>query len=1099
MIRRKAPVATLALAILGVIGLLPPAAAQAAAPAWALTVSSKPTNLVPGVTNQVYLFLLTNVGGATTTGPITITDQLPAGLTPGTAQVAFAPGGPTETSTPCGVAGQTVTCTWSDPLLPVTPGRTLVGSILFDVSAPDPSVLTNQVDVSGGGAPPIVGSTETTVSSTPAPFDFADAGNGASANVRDAEGHPATQAGSHPDQLSVDFAVTTFDVGDVGTGYPRFFATDGGLRDVSSTLPPGMVVNPSATPVKCTEAQMESDNEGAPCPDAAEVGNANVLITPLGGTGFNFTPTGLYNMVASPGSPAVLAFDAGNLGIYEHLLGGVRAGDYALTADTRDLLARAGNAISGAHVQLWGDPSAASHDFVRGPSCGGVVFGPGCPDPANYEATVPFLTMPTSCSSAPSFDLGIDSWNSPGSFVSRSVPFTDSNGDPTPVVGCAALDYPNTGPNAPTLEARPTTNAADSPSGLSVDLHIPQSESFDTLATAHLRKAVVTLPPGLVLNPSSANGLEGCSSAQVGIDPDTGVADGNEPTCPDASRIGSIEVDTPLLEHPVPGSVYIAKPFDNPFDSLLAIYLVVDDPQTGVLIKLAGHVQADPQTGQLTTTFDENPQLPFSDFKLQFKSGPHAVLRTPPTCGQYSTTSEMTPWSAPESGPPATPEDTYSISQAPGGGTCADTEAQQPNAPSFDAGTVSPIAATYSPFVLHLSRNDGDQTFASLTLSPPPGLLGKLAGTPYCPDAALKAAEEKSGSQEKASPSCPAASKVGTVTVGAGSGPAPYYTQGNAYLAGPYKGEPLSVAIVTPAAAGPYDLGTVVVRSAVHLDPESGQITATSDPIPQILQGIPLDVRSVALSLDKPTFTLNGTSCDPLAVTGSLTSGLGQLAPLSQRFQLAECTGLAFKPKLSLALKGKTNRGADPALTATLTMPPGGANLARASVALPRSEFLDQAHIGTVCTRVQFAADQCPADSVYGSATATTPLLDYTLEGPVYLRSSDHELPDLVLALHGPPSQPVEFDAVGRVDSVRGGIRTTFETVPDAPVSKVVLAMPGGAKSLLENSTNICRAVNRATVELDGQNGKTADSRPALKVAGCKGKAHKKHRHKRRR
>ena len=393
----------------------------------------------------------------------------------------------------------------------------------------------------------------------------------------------------------------------------------------------------------------------------------------------------------------------------------------------------------------------------------------------------------------------------------------------------------------------------------------------------------------------------------------------------------------------------------------------------GLVIKLAGKVSADPVTGRLTTSFTENPQQPVSHLRLALFGGAVAPLRTPATCGTYATTSVMTPWSAPDSGPPATPKDEYAISQGAGGKPCG----APANAPSFEAGSIAPLAGTYKPFVLNLRRDDGTQQFSSVTVSPPPGLVAKLAGTPTCSDAALSAAAAKSGAAEKASPSCPAASAIGTVQAQAGAGPTPYNAPGTAYLTAPYKGAPLSLAIVTPALAGPFDLGTIVVRTALHLDPKSAQVTAVSDPIPTILQGIPLDIRAVSIRLDKPGFTLNPTSCDPSTVTGSLLSSAGSAASLQSRFQLAECGRLGFKPALSLSLKGATKRGDYPALTAVLRPRPGDANITSASVALPHSEFLAQEHIRTVCTRVQFAADACPAASIYGQVTATSPLLDY--------------------------------------------------------------------------------------------------------------------------
>jgi hypothetical protein len=388
---------------------------------------------------------------------------------------------------------------------------------------------------------------------------------------------------------------------------------------------------------------------------------------------------------------------------------------------------------------------------------------------------------------------------------------------------------------------------------------------------------------------------------------------------------------------------------------------------------------------------------------------------------------------------------------------------------------------------MRLRRDDGSQEFKNLTMTPPPGLLARLAGTAYCPDASLAAAATRPGADEAASPSCPANSEVGSVNVGAGAGPAPYYVNGRVYLAGPYRGAPLSLAIVTPATAGPYDLGTVVVRVALHVHPETTRITAVADPLPHILKGIPLDIRSIRLELGKPRFTVNPTSCNPATLVGQLTSTLGQPLSLSNPFQLGNCTNLAFRPKLSTQLIGKSRRGANPAFRALLTMPPGHANIARAAVTLPPSEFLDQAHIRTVCTRVQYAAAggggaACPPGSIYGYARAWSPLLDQPLQGPVFLRSSSNKLPDLVASLRG----QIQVDLAGRIDSVKGRIRTSFEMVPDAPVSKFMLTMKGRGKGLLENSTNICRGDHYAIASFEGHNGAAADFRSRLTNRKCK-------------
>jgi hypothetical protein len=884
-----------------------------------------------------------------------------------------------------------------------------------------------------------------------------------------------TQAGGHPD-------LTTSFIFAQGEEHPYGYLPDGHPRTIITDAPAGFVGNPRAVP-RCTAADFHLTEFGA-CPPESQVGEA---LTETGFSDAIFGP--ISSLVPTPGVPALLGFKVFAIAVV--LRPEVRsAGDYGLRLNAEDITYSPADYV-GSRVTLWGVPHDPVHDANRvntGGSFGGSV--PGIPKP--------FLSAPTNCRTGPtSLTVKARSWENPGRWIEHENPAAE----PT---GCDRLAF------EPQLSAKPSTDVADSPSGLEVDLQTPQNETCEPivpappadqsqydceLATAHLRDAKVTLPEGLAINPSSANGLDGCSTAEVGL---TTALDerpmhftGKPANCPDASRIGSVEVDTPLLDQPLVGSVFLADPYDNPFRSFLALYIAVNDPASGIVATLAGEVKADPLTGQLTATFPENPQLPFAHFFLHFKQGPHAPLRTPATCGTYTTTAELTPYSAPDS-PVSTTSD-WQITQAPGG-SCATSAAALPNSPSLDAGTVSPSADSYSPFVMHLRRGDGSQNFEAVNVSPPAGLVAKLAGVGRCTDAELAAAAAKTGAQEKQSPSCPASSQVGHVVASAGAGPSPYYANGIAYLTGPYKGAPLGLAIVTPATAGPFDLGTIVVRTALQLDPKTARITAISDAIPSILRGIPLDIRTIDLFIDRDQFTQTGTSCDPASVDGQLTSTLGAVASISSRFQLAECSSLGFKPKLSLRLNGGTTRSKHPALTAILTPRPGDANLAAISVALPKSEFLDQSHIGTVCTRVQFAADACPAASIYGKAKVTTPLFDFPLTGNVYLRSSDNELPDLVPDLRGPAGTPIKVEAAGRTDSINGGIRNSFDYVPDAPFTKLVMELKGGKKGLLQNSRDICSEDFRATVHYTAHNGKVQEGHPALTNPKC-GPA-KKHRRK---
>lgn len=876
------------------------------------------------------------------------------------------------------------------------------------------------------------------------------------------EGEAQTQAGAHPYALFSEFAFTMNKFGPEER--TRAAAT---LKDVRTELPPGMIGNPASLP-QCSQRLQEARS----CPPGSQIGL--IAIGLAGDTGRpSYQP--VFNLVPPQGVAAKFgAYINGPASVY--ITADVRTGeDYGINADSLNITSFANARI--VRLKLWGDPGDPRHTTAEERFCvqpGGGYNRHGC-SPAGLTQR-PFLSMPTQCTGQPIAVHGsVDTYQEPDERIQIASTME-------PLAGCNALEF------KPSIQARPTTNVADSPSGLHVDIHVPQNENEEGLRTPDLKDVKVVLPPGLVINPAGANGLTACSEGEFD---QHGPGAGH---CPDAAKIGTAEVDTPLVSHPLPGAVYLPTPHENPFASLLALYIEVNDPVSGVIIKLAGQVQADPKTGQLTTTFDENPQLPFEDFKLDFFKGAKAPLRTPAVCATYRTTSVLTPYSAPESGPPAEPFDSYAIDHAPGGGACPSSEGAEPNTPSFDAGTVAPTAGSYSPLVIHLRREDGSQEFERLTVTPPPGLLAKLAGIPYCPDAALAVAAGKSGKEEQAAPSCPAASQIGTVNVGAGSGPAPYYVQGRAYLAGPYAGAPLSMAIITPATAGPFDLGTVVTRVALHINPETTQITAVSEPLPHILKGIPLDIRSIAVNLDRAQFTRNPTSCDPSQTAASLTSILGQGAGLLNRFQLGDCTNLGFEPKLETRIFGKTKRTGHPKFRAVLTMPEGDANIAKAAVTLPHSELLDQSHIKTVCTRVQYAegnggGEHCPADSVYGYATAWSPLLAQPIQGPVYLRSSAHKLPDLVASLSG----QIHVDLDGRIDSVHGGIRTSFEAVPDAPVSKFMLTMRGGNKGLLQNGTNVCAGKHRTIASFDAHSGAVADVRPLLANGRCR-KHHDRHR-----
>jgi hypothetical protein len=1060
--------------------VLPGGSADAAtsAPAWQVTVTSYPTVFAPGgrATGEHgpgYFVLAKNVSSEPTNGEaITIVDAVGTGAVP-ISEPGLEPEGrygedeslPLEI--PCSAVGAVIACHTNAI---VYPGHLIEVFVPVAVSGGQPSVH-DEASAVGGGAIEATAAVDTPVSSVDAPFDFVDSNVGAYGLALNRDGTASDQAGAHPYQVSTGMNFNDFQPDEPGE---PLRIPSGALKTISGELPQGMVLDPAAAP-KCTEEQLE----GEACPISAQIGTARVVFAIANGIpGVNFVP--IFNMVPPPGSPASIAFNVEELA-YIHLLGRVRSdGDYGLSADVSQIPAKVG--ILGTEITLWGNPSDPSHDASRGecvaqggmPSGGGV----GCAAPA---LSTPLLTQPSSCGGAPIVTLlRATSWD--GLAAVRSYPSTDLAGKPIVIEGCDRLQF------EPTITANPTSDGGESPSGLDFDLHQPQNQQLEGLATANLRDALVALPEGVALNPSAAGGLATCSEEQIGYQP----ADGKirfslvPQSCPEAAKVGTLEVSTPLLDHKLPGSIYVAKPFGNPFNSLLSIYLAVEDEETGIVAKLAGKVTADPTTGRLTASFEENPELPLEDIELHFFEGGRAVLTTPLTCGQHITESDLIPWSSPE-GADAHPTASFQTN-----GSCSPSEGAAPKTTSFSAGTVSPLSGAYSPFVLRITRPDGSQHITGIETTLPEGLLGKLAGVAYCPETGIAQAisreKPEQGKLEQQSPSCPSSSEVGTVNVTAGSGPNPIPVSGHAYLAGTYKGAPLSLVVIVPAVAGPFDLGTVVDRVALNVGEYDARIHAVADPLPTIREGIPLDVRSIELKLDRPSFTVNPTSCEAMAVEGSVSTQAGQTQTLSNRFQVGECGRLGFKPQLQISLNGPTKRTGHPAVKAIVTYPKQGAyaNISRAQVNLPHSEFLDQGNIGKACTKVILAQRACPAKSIYGKAKAWSPLLEKPLEGPVYLVGGyGYKLPALVAELDG----QIRVLLVGKVDTGKNhGIRNTFEAVPDAPVSRFVLELKGGKKyGLLENSEDVCRKTQKAGVSFRAQNGRVRTFSVKI-VNSCKGK-----------
>jgi hypothetical protein len=873
----------------------------------------------------------------------------------------------------------------------------------------------------------------------------------------------SAQAGEHAD---FTVALEVAQEGDVPNGR---------TRDVFVRLPPGLVGNPRAVP-QCTLAEFGGRIDENECSQDTQVG---VAVTRLAGTLNETYTTPIYNL-ASPGGDvaARFAFFAGPYPILVNVR--LDPEDHTLVAAVEGPPSVA--ELLRSETTFWGVPADESHDDLRLTSEEGVKGERPAGGRQSGAPEIPFMSNPTQCGVQHQVTVTAISYGEPHNPSTKSAPF--------PVIGGCDLPEFN-----PTATAKPTTAQATSATGLNFDLDLPTKglELPHVDAPSHLKRAEVILPEGMTANPSAAVGLGVCTEAELARETYDSLSNVG---CPESSKLGSIVAKSPVLDRDAVGSLYLAKPYENRFGALLAVYLVLKVPDRGVLVKLAGEISPDPRTGQLVTVFDDVPQLPASSVDLTFREGARAPLITPPRCGSYDVVSRLTSWARPNE--PVTRSNTFQISSGPDRGACPSDSSFTPG---FTAGTESNTAGSFSPFDMRLTRADADQDLTKFSSVLPPGLAAKLAGVERCSDASIAQARGRSGPREGAlelaSPSCPPNSKIGEVLAGAGVGQVLTYATGKVYLAGPYNGAPLSVVAITPAVAGPFDVGTVVVRQALRINPRTAEVHvdgSSSDPIPHILAGIPLKVRDIRVSVDRPNFTFNPTSCERFSVDATLwAGGLDVFSPADDRpfgaaspFQAAECRSLGFKPNLGITLKGGTGRGGHPALRGVYRPRAGDANLKGLVLRLPRSAFLDQAHIRTICTRVQFAANGgngggCPKGSIYGKAKAITPLLDEPLEGPVYLRSSNNKLPDFVAALHG----LVDVEAVARIDSVRGGIRATFSNLPDAPLTKVVVDMQGQQKGLIVNSRDLCAGTNRAEAAFGGQNGRRFKDKPAVRAAGC--------------
>jgi hypothetical protein len=1057
-----------------------------------LTSGSWPASLSPGGTGRI-IVTAENLGYAKADGgvvPVVLKDVLPEALevrdneiggkdVPEIESVAgeeLGVGnnrGPVECSLP---SPREVECEFKGTLSPFQELEVRVG---VAVGAHAFSDEENTVTISGGG-----GASRTLTRAI-------DVGGQSGFGVEDYELRPedeggglSTQAGGHPFQLT---SVLTLNTSEAAAN-TRNQQPAGLVKDLTFQLPPGLIGNPTPFP-QCTEAEfdtLEKGTEHNECTPPAAIGVVTVTTnTPGNGGALNTMTAPLFNLPPQTGEPARFGFEI--KGFAALVDTSVRTGgDYGVTAHVSNITEIPG--LLASKVTFWGVPGDPRHDAVRGWDC--LEEKASCT--ALAETTPPpLLSMPTSCTGPMLSTVQADSWGEPHPALPLQAPLFREY-EIGGLDGCNHLQFD------PGISVTPDAPEASRPTGLQVQVHVPQTAALNPegLAESTLRDTTVELPAGVAVNPGGADGLEACSEGEIGYlgkevsEPDTNLFTPTvgSPFCPNGSKIGTVEIETPLLPHTLKGAVYLAEQNANPFSTLLAMYLVAEDPVSGTLLKLPGAVALNQETGQLVSTFKNTPPLPFENLRLHFFGESRAPLGTPALCGPYTTHATFAPWSGNDASHVSS---TFAITSGPGGAPCHDP---LPFEPSLTAGSVNNQAGAFSPFTTTLSREDGNQNLKAIALHMPSGLSGELTNVPLC------------GEPQADEGLCPQASLIGGTTVSVGLGGNPYtVTGGRVYLTGSYEGAPFGLSIVNPAKAGPFDVENtpshhpacdcIVVRAKLEVDPHTAQVTVTSDgtgpyAIPQMLEGIPLQIKHVNVTINRPDFTFNPTNCNPLQITGTLTSADNDTSTLPVAFQAANCATLQFAPQFSVSTSGKTSKADGASLAVKLAYPnaPQGsqANIAMVKVELPKQLPSRLTTLQQACTAGQFEANPagCPPASIIGHARAVTPILPVPLEGPAYFVSHGGEaFPSLIIVLQG---YGVTVDLVGTTFISKAGITSsTFKTVPDVPVGTFELTLPQGPYSALAATGNLCTSKLAMPTEFVAQNGAEIHESTRIAVGGC--------------
>lgn len=1048
------------------------------------------SELVVGRSDGEIVVSATNIGDAPAVGatnPLRVSDVLPANLE----AVGISAALPAEetingrTIIPCVLV--TLSCEFTGRVPQYLQVEVRIGVVVKPGTV---SGEQNSATVTGGEAPDAQVNSPITVSGGSTPFGV----EGHELTPEEEGGGAAVQAGSHPFQLT-DTLTLNNSVDNAPLDEPPEMEPEL-PKDVQFRWPPGLIGNPQAIP-RCSIANFNqvvslyNGSENA-CPSSSAVGVAAVTVDDPAALGTVTFTMPLFNLEPAVGEPARFGFFVPMANIPVLIDPTIRTGeDYGVTVKTLNIPETA--YLLKSVVSVWGVPGDPRHDNARGWGClyqsRGIPIHSPC-EGGEAQHPPPFLSLPTSCGPMP-VTVEADSWSEP-----LSPPPLLNTYVIGALVGCNRLPF------TPEIKVAADGQAASTPTGVNVDVHVPQESILNGagLASSAVKNITVTFPEGVVVNPASANGLMACSEEQVGYlsaessSPMDLRFTGSEPFCPDAAKIGTVKIKTPLLPvgEFVEGALYLAAPApnreagQNPFNSLIAAYILAKDPVSGVLVKLPGVVSLDQNTGRITSTFSNSPQLAFEDAEIHLFGGDRAPFATPSHCGTYTTEASFTPWSG---NPPVSSSSNFQIVSGPNGSPCPNP---LPFNPSLAAGTTNINAGSFSPLTTTISREDGNQNIQAVQLHMPPGLSGILSGVKLC-----REAEANAGT-------CGPESLIGHTIVSVGLGGDPFSViGGQVFLTEKYGNAPFGLSIVNPAVAGPFNLGKVIVRARIEVDPHTAELTVTTSGIPHILDGIPLQIKHVNVTIDRPGFTFNPTNCSQMSLTGTISSVEGSTAPVSTPFQVTNCARLQFAPKFSVTTNGKTSRAKGASLTARLSYPsaPQGTqtNITRVKVDLPKQLPSRLTTLQKACTNEQFEANfaNCPAASKIGYAKVTTPLLPVPLEGPaIFVSHGNEAFPSLTMVLQG---YGVTVDLVGTTFINKAGITsTTFKTVPDVPFNTFQLTLPQGKYSALAANGNLCRAKLRMPTAFVAQNGLTIHQTTKITATGCHATKKTKKHHKRR-